>query len=57
MFAIGDFINSAGAFVLAASAVYFFVVVPVNALLARLRKAPAPADPTTKQCPECFSTN
>jgi large conductance mechanosensitive channel len=55
VFAIGDFINSAVAFVLAASAVYFFVVVPVNALLARLRKAPAPADPTTKQCPECFS--
>ena len=27
----------------------------VNALIARTRKAPAPADPTTKKCPECLS--
>jgi large conductance mechanosensitive channel len=35
--------------------VYFFVVTPINALIARMRKAPAPADPTTKKCPECLS--
>ena len=39
----------------AAGAVYFFVVTPINALIARMRKAPAPADPTTKKCPECLS--
>lgn len=55
VFALGDFINTAVAFVLAASAVYFFVVVPVNALLAHVRKAPVPADPTTKKCLECHS--
>jgi large conductance mechanosensitive channel len=54
-FAIGDFINAAVSFLLAASAVYFFVVVPVNALLSRIRKAPVPADPTTKKCRECLS--
>jgi large conductance mechanosensitive channel len=54
-FAIGDFINVAVSFLLAATAVYFFVVVPVNALLSRVRKAPAPADPTTKKCRECLS--
>jgi len=38
-----------------AAAVYFFVVTPVNALLARMSKEPSPADPTTKKCPECLS--
>jgi large conductance mechanosensitive channel len=55
VFAIGDFINAAIAFLLVAGAVYFFVVTPINALMARMRKAPAPADPTTKKCPECLS--
>jgi large conductance mechanosensitive channel len=54
-FNIGDFINSAITFLLTAAAVYFFVVTPVNALIARMRKEPAPADPTTKKCPECLS--
>jgi len=54
-FPVGDFINTAVSFVLIAAAIYFFVVVPVNALVSRMRKAPAPADPTTKKCPECLS--
>ena len=54
-FPVGDFINAAISFLLVAAAVYFFVVVPVNALISRMRKAPAPADPTTKKCPECLS--
>ena len=54
-FLLGDFINALIAFLLIAAAVYFFVVTPVNALVARMRKAPAPADPTTKKCPECLS--
>ena len=51
----GDFINAAISFLLIAAAIYFFVVTPVNALVARMRKDPAPADPTTKKCPECLS--
>lgn len=54
-FAYGDFLNTLVSFVLVAAAVYFFVVTPINALVARMRKAPAPADPTTKKCPECLS--
>jgi large conductance mechanosensitive channel len=27
----------------------------VNALMARVKKEPPPADPTTKKCPECLS--
>jgi large conductance mechanosensitive channel len=54
-FPFGDFINTVVSFVLVAAAVYFFVVTPINALIARMRKAPAPADPTIKKCPECLS--
>ncbi len=54
-FLIGDFINAIVSFVLIGAAVYFFVVVPVNAYLARMRRGEAPPDPTTKKCPECLS--
>jgi len=53
-FLYGDFINAILAFVLIAAVIYFFVVVPVNALIERSRKEP-PADPTTKKCTECLS--
>jgi len=54
-FFYGDFLNTVISFLLVAVAVYFFVVTPINALIARTRKDPAPADPTTKKCPECLS--
>jgi large conductance mechanosensitive channel len=53
-FMYGTFLNSLISFLLVAAAVYFFVVVPVNALVARSRREP-PADPTTTKCPECLS--
>jgi large conductance mechanosensitive channel len=53
-FRYGDFINKVITFVTIAAAVFFFVVVPINALIARSRKEP-PADPTTRKCPECLS--
>jgi large conductance mechanosensitive channel len=55
IFALGDFINALVSFLLVAAAVYFFVVLPVNALLARMHRSDVPADPTTKKCPECLS--
>jgi large conductance mechanosensitive channel len=51
---IGDFINAGVSFLIIATAVYYMVVLPVNALVSRSRKEP-PADPTTKKCPECLS--
>jgi len=53
-FRYGDFINALTTFILVAAAVFFFIVVPMNALIARSRKEP-PADPTTRKCPECLS--
>ena len=37
-FLIGDFINAVVSFVLIAAAVYFFIVVPMNAVVARQRR-------------------
>jgi large conductance mechanosensitive channel len=53
-FLYGDFINAIIAFLIIAAVIYFFVIVPINALIARSRKEP-PADPTTKKCSECLS--
>jgi large conductance mechanosensitive channel len=54
-FPVGDFLNAVVSFLLIAAAVYFFVITPLNALMARLHKEPKAADPTTKKCPECLS--
>ena len=53
-FLYGAFINAVVAFVTIAAVVFFFVMRPVNALVARRRTEP-PADPTTRKCPECLS--
>jgi len=50
-FAYGDFINNLITFVSIAAVVFFLVVAPINALMARRAKE----DPDTKQCPECDS--
>lgn len=54
-FLIGDFANAVVSFVLIGAAVYFFVVLPFNTLLARIKRGEAAPDPTTKKCPECLS--
>ena len=54
-FPLDNFINACISFILIAAAVYFFVVLPVNALIARMHRNDKPAAPTTKKCPECLS--
>jgi large conductance mechanosensitive channel len=51
----GEFVNTVISFLLVATAVYFFLVLPMNKLVERSRKSAVPADPTTKKCPECLS--
>ena len=53
-FSYGSFLNSIIAFLLVGAAVYYVVVRPINAYMAR-RKAEASATPETKTCPECLS--
>ena len=54
-FLVGDFINAVVSFLLVGTAVYFFVVLPVNSIIARMHRGEAPPDPTTKKCTECLS--
>jgi len=53
-FLYGDFINSLLAFVTIAAVVFYLVLKPVNALLAR-RKTEPPVDETVRPCPYCLS--
>ncbi len=50
----GNFLNACINFVLQASAVYFFVVLPIQKLMARLNP-PKPVEVTTKACSQCLS--
>lgn len=49
----GHFLNVVISFVLVAATIFFFVIKPINLLIARTKKEPLP-DPTTKKCPECL---
>lgn len=52
---IGNFLNALFSFLLVAAAVYFFIVLPANALMARFHKPVPDAPPAMKACPECLS--
>jgi large conductance mechanosensitive channel len=54
-FPLDNFINACISLILIAAAVYFFVVLPLNALVARMHRGEKAPDPTTKKCPECLS--
>jgi large conductance mechanosensitive channel len=54
-FKLGEFLNALVSFVLIGAAVYFFVVLPVNRLTARMRRGEAAPDPTSRKCPECLT--
>jgi large conductance mechanosensitive channel len=54
VFQFGGFINALVSFVIVAAIVYFLIVLPVNTLIERSRKA-EPPDPSIRKCPECLS--
>lgn len=54
-FAYGAFIDSVISFVIIAAVLFFFVVRPVNTLMAR-RKTEPEVEATTRDCPECLSS-
>jgi len=55
VFRYGDFINYVVSFVVIAAVIFFLVVKPMNALMAR-RKTEPPVDETVKSCPHCLSS-
>ena len=54
-FPYGEFVTAVVNFLLVAGAIYFFVVVPMNAVTARMNRDAVPAAPTTKPCAQCLS--
>lgn len=52
---VGSFLNAVVAFLIVAAVIYFVFVLPMNTLLARIKKPEAPAESTTKPCQECLS--
>jgi large conductance mechanosensitive channel len=54
-FRYGLFLNALIAFLSIAAAVFFFVVRPVNHLMAR-RKTEPDVESTTRECPDCLSS-
>lgn len=53
-FLYGAFINALISFVVIAAVIYYFVLKPVNALMAARRTEP-PVAATTRPCPQCLS--
>jgi large conductance mechanosensitive channel len=51
-FLYGDFLNNLFTFVVTAAAIFFFVVKPYDAYMAKRKPGD---DPDTKECPECTS--
>jgi large conductance mechanosensitive channel len=54
-FAYGEFLNALIAFLIVAAVIFFFVIKPLNALLARYKTEPD-VDTPTRDCPECLSS-
>lgn len=54
-FAWGAFLDAVITFVVTAAVIFFFVVKPVNALMARFKTEPE-VETTTKECPHCISS-
>jgi large conductance mechanosensitive channel len=55
VFKLGDFLNEVVAFLMIATAIYFFVVAPMNAFNERRKRGEVPPAPSTKKCPECLT--
>jgi len=53
---IGTFIEAVISFLILAFVIYFFVVKPVNALMAHYKPKEVKAPPTTRDCPYCLSS-
>ncbi len=53
---IGAFINAVISFLIIALVVYYFVVLPVNGLLARFKPKEVQTPPTTRDCPYCITS-
>jgi large conductance mechanosensitive channel len=54
IFAYGDFINALMSFIIIAAVIFFFVVNPVNKLVAINQRRKGVPPSTTRSCPQCL---
>ena len=54
-FMYGDFINVLISFLIISTVVFFFVVMPLNRIMARLDPSDEVDTPAERECPECLS--
>jgi large conductance mechanosensitive channel len=54
-FMYGEFINALISFLLVAATIFFFIIKPMNMLMAQAKKNELKPELTTKTCPECLS--
>ncbi len=54
-FGYGAFVNAVISFLIIAAVIFFLVVKPMTAMIARISRGDAPPDPTTTLCSECLS--
>jgi large conductance mechanosensitive channel len=54
-FGYGEFFNAVLSFLIIAAVIFFLVIRPLNALMARLMPE-KPVDQPTRECPECMSS-
>ena len=52
----GDFFNTLLSFLIVAAVVFYFVVQPINKMIALSNRNKVTDEPTEKKCPECLST-
>lgn len=53
-FLYGEFINALISFLIVSATIYFFVVLPLEKMMAKFLKEPLP-DPNIVKCPQCLS--
>lgn len=53
--AYGALIDELISFILIAAAVYFFIIIPMNRIMEKVKRGEEPAAPTTKKCDYCIN--
>lgn len=54
-FMVGDFINTLVSFLIVATVIYFFLVLPMNQIVKSIQSGKEKPEPNEKKCPECLS--
>ena len=54
-FMYGTFLNALVSFLIIATVIFFFIVMPLNKLMARMKPSEEVNTPAERECPECLS--